>query len=296
MQSERGRDMHSQSSETVGNNCIIGKNVLFGNNVVLRHNCIIEDNVVLGDNVYIDSNTIVRSNVTLGENTFVGSNCIIGEYLMDFCIERKEKIHPLEIGKEALIRSGTIIYGDSVIGDNFQTGHRVTIREKTQIGSHVSVGTLSDIQDNCEIGNYVRLHSNVFMGQFTKLKDFVWIFPHVIFTNDPTPPSENWMGVHVNSFAVIAAGAIIMPGIEIASDSLVGAGAIVTKPVEQYEVVAGNPAKKISDIRNIKDKQTGKECYPWRYYFKRAMPWAESDFITWYDSLGIEEKSVLKVN
>ena len=40
-----------------------------------------------------------------------------------------------------------------------------------------------------------------------------------------------------------------MPGIEIGSDSLVAAGAIVTKPVEPYAVVAGNPGKVISDVR-----------------------------------------------
>ena len=156
-------------------------------------------------------------------------------------MERKEFCHPLQIGNKALIRSGSIIYAGSEIGCDFQTGHQVTIREKSHIGDHVSVGTLSDIQGNCEIGNYVRMHSNVHVGQLSVIDDFVWLFPYVVLTNDPTPPSENFLGLHIRPFAIVATGALIMPGMEIGQDSLVAAGAIVTKPVESYAVVAGNP-------------------------------------------------------
>ena len=195
-----------------------------------------------------------------------------------------------------MIRSGTIIYGDTNIGNDFQTGHRVTIREKTQIGNHVSIGTLSDIQGNCEIGNYVRLHSSVHIGQLSIIDDFVWIYPYVVLTNDPTPPSEHFVGVHVRNFAIIATGSIVMPGLEIGQDSLVAAGAIVTKFVDPYTVVAGNPGKVISDIRKIKNKITGESVYPWRHNFKNYMPWSESDFATWYASLDLEEQSRIKAD
>lgn len=275
---------------------IIGKNVNIGKDVYIGHNCIIEDNVIMGDNVYIDSNTIIRSNVTLKSNCFIGANCIIGEYWMDFCLERGEYIHPLVIGEKALIRSGTIIYAGSEIGDNFQTGHRVTIREKTQIGDNVSIGTLSDIQGNCKIGNYVRMHSNVHIGQLSVIDSFVWIYPYVVLTNDPTPPSEKFIGVHINSFAIVATGAIIMPGLEIGQDSLVAAGAIITKSVEPFHVVAGNPGKVISDVRNVKSKITGENVYPWRNYFKKYMAWEESDFNTWYAELDMKAKKVLNLD
>ena len=275
------------------NNCFIGNNVTFGENISIGHNCIIEDDVKIGNNVYIDSNVIIRNNVTIGNNAFIASNSILGEYWMDFCINRKSEKHPLFIGDNALIRSGSIIYAGSKIGDNFQTGHQVTIREKSQIGNNVSIGTLSDIQGNCNIGNYVRLHSSVHIGQLSVIDDFVWIYPYVVLTNDPTPPSENFVGVHVKSFAIIATSSLILPGLEIGQDSLVAGGAVVTKSVVPYSVVAGNPAKAISDVRNIKNKITGKAVYPWRENFKRAMPWAESDFNTWYSSLSIEDKPKL---
>lgn len=279
-----------------GKNCIIGENCFFGENVTLGHNCIIEDNVTLGNDTYVDSNTIIRSNVTIGNHGFIGANCIIGEYLMDFCVDRKAHFHPLTIGPNALIRSGSIIYAGSAIGSDFQTGHQVTIRENTHVGEHVSVGTLSDIQGNCEIGNYVRMHSNVHIGQLSVVDDFVWVFPYVVLTNDPTPPSENFLGVHVKPFAILATGALIMPGIEIGQDSLVAAGAIVTKTVEPYAVVAGNPGKPISDVRKVKNKVTGEEVYPWRHHFSNYMPWKEGDFDEWYASLEIEDKKFYKID
>ena len=138
----------------------------------------------------------------------------------------------------------------------------------------------------------MRLHSNVHIGQLSTIDNCVWIFPYVVLTNDPTPPSENFVGVHVRSFAIVATGAIVMPGIEIGGDSLVGAGAIVTKPVARYSVVAGNPAKPISDVRKVKNKITGEPVYPWRYHFNRAMPWEGMGFENWYASLDVSEKDV----
>ena len=280
----------------IGKNCIIEEETVIGENTIIGHNVIIESNVTIGDNCYIDSNTIIRSHTFLGENSFVGSNCIIGEYWNDFCMDKLPYEHPLHIGDHALIRSGSIIYAGSEIGNNFQTGHQVTIREKSKIGNNVSVGTLSDIQGNCQIGNYVRMHSNVHVGQLSVIDDFVWVFPYVVLTNDPTPPSEHFMGVHIYPFAVVATGAVIMPGIEIGQDSLVAACAMVNKTVQAYTVVGGNPAKKISDVRNVKNRITGEAVYPWRHHFKNYMPWEDSDFEKWYGELDIEERIKYKIH
>lgn len=268
-----------------GYNTIIGNNCSFGNNVSIGHNCIIEDGVVLGDNVFIAENCIIRSNVEIGEKTTIGANCILGEWLADFFLDRTSDSKKLIIGDNSIIRSGTKIYGGSLIGSFFQTGHNVTIREGSRIGNHSSIGTLSDIQGNCEVGDYVRLHSNVHIGQLSKIDSYVWIFPYVVLTNDPTPPSEKLVGVHVHSFAIIATNAIILPGIDIAEDCLIAACANVTKNVERYQVVGGNPAKVLSDIRNIKNKFTGEAVYPWRYHFDRGMPWENIGYEEWCNTI-----------
>ncbi len=278
-------------STSIGKNSIVGENVLLGKNVIIGHNCIIEDDVTIGDDTFIDNNVVIRNNTSIGANGNIGCNCIIGEYLMDFYKDHKKHYHPLHIGDNSLIRSGSIIYAGSEIGDNLQTGHQVTIREASQIGNNVSIGTLSDIQGNCKIGSYVRMHSNVHIGQLSVIDDFVWIYPYVVLTNDPTPPSNNFVGVHVHSFATVATGSIIMPGLELGQDCLIGAGAIVTKSVDAYAVAVGNPAKQITDVRKVKSKITGEPVYPWRNHFENYMPWEGIGFEAWYSSLDLEAKS-----
>ena len=245
---------------------------------------VLGNNITIGKNVYIDHRVIIRDHVTIGDNCTVGANCILGEYQADFYNDRINGIHPLIIGHDSVIRSGSIIYGDTNIGHHFMTGHDVTIREQTHVGIHCSFGTLTDIQGHCNIGDYVRLHSGVHVAQEANVGNFVWIFPHVIFTNDPTPPSMILQGITIKDFAVICTGSVLLPGITIEEDALIAAGAVVTKDVQQYEVVGGNPAKVISDVRKIKNHVTGESVYPWRYTFKKYMPWEGSDYDTWFNN------------
>ena len=250
---------------------VISEKANIGGNVTVKAGAIIEDGVTIGEGSYIDYGAVLKENVTVGANSFIGSGCILGEFLADFFEDKENKKHPLVIGDNAVIRSGTIIYGDTRIGNDFQTGHRVTIREKTTIGNFVSIGTISDIQGDCSLGNYVRLHSNVHLGQKTILHDYVWVFPYTVTTNDPAPPSDILHGVEVFEYAVICTGSVILPGLKIGKDSIVGAGSIVTKDVETGMAVVGNPAKAICPVVDI--KADGKDHYPWRDYFDRGMPW-----------------------
>ena len=242
---------------------------------------IVSEKAVIGANVSIGAHCIVYDNVEIGDNTIVGPNSILGEPVAAFYRDEHYENPPLTIGRDTLFRSGAIIYAGSRIGNGFECGHRVTIREQTEIGVHARVGTLSDIQGFCRIGNYSRLHSNVHIGQKSEIGDFVWIFPYVVLTNDPQPPSSILHGVVVEEFAVIATQAVIMAGVRIGRDSLVGASALVNKDVEAEAVVVGVPAKKLASVRDIKAAGNGDAVYPWREHFERGMPWEGIGYEAW---------------
>ena len=258
-------------------------NIQKGKNVTIKDNVIIGKNVILEDDVYIDYGAIIKDNVHIKSNTFIGANCIIGEYLYDFFEnkENKNKNHLLVIGSNSIIRSQSIIYGETVIGDNFQTGHRVTIREKNKIGDNVRIGTNSDIQHECKIGNYVSIHSNAFLGEETEIEDFVWIFPHVVITNDSTPPSNILNPVKIEKYAVVSARSTILPGVVIGEKSLVCGGALVSKDVPKGYAVAGIPARVMKHTEEILNKHTEESAYPWMYKFDRGMPWNDIGFEEW---------------
>jgi acetyltransferase-like isoleucine patch superfamily enzyme len=241
---------------------------------------IISDKATLGANVSVGANCIIYDNVVVGAGTSVGPNSILGEPVASYYSDREYENPALTIGQGVLFRSGAIVYAGSRIGDGVEFGHRVTIREGAEVSAHVRVGTLCDIQGHCRIGSYSRLHSNVHIGQKSVIEDFVWIFPYVVLTNDPQPPSEILKGVIVQSFAVIATQAVIMAGVRIGRDALVGASALVNKDVEPESVVVGVPARRLGSVRDIKSA-TGEPVYPWRDHFDRGMPWEAIGYQEW---------------
>jgi acetyltransferase-like isoleucine patch superfamily enzyme len=245
---------------------------------------VIGDNVSIGERVAIGAYSVVHDNVLIGDDSIIGPHCILGEPLADFYKSPAYANPHLAIGENSLMRSGTILYAGSELGSHFECGHRVTIREHTKIADHVRIGTLSDIQGYCELGRYVRIHSSVHIGQKAKIGDYVWIFPYSVLTNDPHPPSNDLLGVTIDDFAVIAAAAVIMPGIHIGRDALVGARALVSADVPSYAVVVGSPAKQVTTVDQIKSRFNGEAVYPWREHFERDMPWEGVGYEIWRET------------
>lgn len=249
-----------------------------------NENVQISPSAIIGKNVRIGDRTVIYDNVVIGDNTIISNDCLIGEPLSMYYSDVESYVNPKTIiGSNSLIRSHTIIYAGNTIGDSFQTGHRVTIRENTKFGNHCSLGTLDDIQGYSEFGDYCRLHSNVHIGQNSKVGSFVFIYPYVVFTNDPTPPSEICVGPKVEDFSQIATGSVLLPGVKVGKHCLVAACSVVTKDIPDYQLVAGVPAIIRKDVREIKDRETGEAHYPWPYRFKRNMPWEVIGFDDWLE-------------
>jgi acetyltransferase-like isoleucine patch superfamily enzyme len=149
------------------------------------------------------------------------------------------------IGKNALIRSGTIIYCDVEIGDDFQCGHNVLVRERTRIGSRVAVGTATVIEGNTTIGSDVRIQSLAFIPTNTVIGNGAFIGPHAVLTNDRYPPfgRPDLRGPVLRDRAVIGANATVLPGIVIGEGACVAAGAVVTHNVPAGKLAVGVPAR-----------------------------------------------------
>lgn len=151
----------------------------------------------------------------------------------------------VNIGDNAILRTGTIIYCDVVAGNNFQTGHNVLIREKTKIGSNVAIGTSTVIEGNCEIGDGVRIQSMVFIPTHTQIGNQAFIGPNAVLTNDRYPPTgkPELKGPVIGEYAIIGANSTILPGIHIGVGAAVAAGAIVTRDVPKGKMAIGAPAR-----------------------------------------------------
>jgi acyl-[acyl carrier protein]--UDP-N-acetylglucosamine O-acyltransferase len=234
---------------------------------MIHSTAIVSPNAKIGEGVSIGPFTIIYDNVRIGDRTQIGSHCEIGH--PSALAEGK----PLLIGKDSLIRSHSIFYEGSTFGERLITGHRVTVRELTTAGKNLQIGTLSDFQGHTTIGNYVRTHSNVHVGHNTTIGNFVWVFPYVVFTNDPHPPSETCVGAVISDYAAIATMSVILPGVRVGAHSLIAASSCVGKDVEPHTVVGGAPAKLLCPTSKIKLRDgSGRSAYPWPTHFQRGYP------------------------
>lgn len=234
---------------------------------MIHPTAIVSKEAMIGQEVSIGPFTTVHEDVILGDGTIIEGYCEIG-YPSPLA-ENKSLI----IGKDSLIRSYSLFYQGSVFGDRLVTGHRVTVREKIIAGINLQIGTLSDFQGDCIIGDYVRTHSNVHISKHSTIGNFVWIYPYVVLTNDPHPPSTYTAGVTVEDYAVIATMSVVLPGVRIGTHSLVAAHSLVNSDVPPHTFVGGSPARELGDIKKIKLKDgTGRSAYPWPRHFHRGYP------------------------
>ena len=189
--------------------------------------------------------------VVVGLRTHVDHTCVLGCPPRGALAGERE----LRIGVDGVIRPFTTVYGGTTIGDRFQTGQGVSIREDNVIGDDVSIGTNAVLEAGNRIGNGVRIHTGCFLELVT-VEDDVFIAPNVVFADDPHPPCPRYEeclgGAVVREGARIGSNSTILPGVVIGRGALVGAGSVVVHDVPEGVVVAGSPARVVKRVDELK--------------------------------------------
>jgi len=144
-----------------------------------------------------------------------------------------------------------VIFDDVQIGEGTRIGNFVFIRSNTQIGIVCTVGSYVDIEGDVVIGNHVSLQSGVYITRGVIVEDEVFCGPRVITMNDKRMayrrPNLTFVRAapRILRAARVGGGSVLMPGITIGENALVGSGTVVTKDVPDKAIVVGNPARVI---------------------------------------------------
>jgi UDP-2-acetamido-3-amino-2,3-dideoxy-glucuronate N-acetyltransferase len=138
------------------------------------------------------------------------------------------------------------------IGEGTRIWHFCHIMSGAEIGSNCSLGQNVFVANHVIIGNSVKIQNNVSIYEGIILEDYTFCGPSMVFTNVRTPRSafprnttDDYYTTRVRWGASIGANATIVCGIEIGEWAFVAAGAVVTKNVPSYAMMAGVPARQI---------------------------------------------------
>jgi len=142
-----------------------------------------------------------------------------------------------------------VVLGRGVVIRDFVNLYGCTIGDGTIVGPFV------EIQKGVTVGKNCKISSHSFLCEGVTLEDGVFIGHGVMFTNDRIPRAVNADGTLktatdwtctptlIRAGAAIGSNAVVLPGVTIGREALIGAGAVVTHDVPDHAVVAGNPAR-----------------------------------------------------
>jgi len=170
-----------------------------------------------------------------------------------------------QMGDNCIIRSNTVIYEDTVLGNNVQTAHNVVIREGVRIGDGCVFGANACVLDHALLGKNVRVMEQSLVCEGAVVGNDVFIAPHVSFTRgrfmlgafiangtmtqaeaddmerryaDPAGAS-----VIIGDNVRIGANSVILAGVTLGNGAVIAAGSVVSLDIPENHLFMGNPGR-----------------------------------------------------
>ena len=192
----------------------------------------------------------VYPGTVLGDGVKVLEYAVVGKQpsLSPRSTAKREELPPAEIGEETIVSTGATVFAGTTIGARVILGDQSCVRERVVVGDGVVIGRGSLVENDTTIGAMTTIQAEAYITAYSTLEEYVFIAPCVVTTNDNLMGRTERRralvkGPIIRRGARIGGGAVLLPGVEIGEEAFVGAGAVVTKPVEPRMVVVGNPAR-----------------------------------------------------
>jgi len=238
----------------------IAPSVKMGENCQVGHFSVVYDDVKMGSNVKIGNCTTIYPGTEIGDNVKIEDNCVIGKLPYSApkstLAQKKDPmvdLAPLKLAKNCYIGANAIVYRGAVLGEGVYVADLASIRERCYIGNYVIVGRGVTVENDCKIGDNTKLQAEVYITALSELEDNVFVAPCVATTNDNymTRTEERFKhrkGATFKSHSRIGGNAVILPGVTVGKEGVVGAGSVVTRDVPEFKVSYGNPAKVVREV------------------------------------------------
>ena len=198
----------------------------------------------------VHATAIVYPGTVLGDGVKVLEYAVVGKQpsLSPRSTAKRDPLEPAEIGDGTIVSTGAVVFAGTKVGARVILGDQSCVRERVVVGDDVVIGRGSLVENDTTIGAMTKIQAEAYITAYSTLEEHVFIAPCVVTTNDDfmgrTERRKALVkGPTIRRGARIGGGAILLPGVEIGEEAFVGAGAVVTKPVEPRMLVVGNPAR-----------------------------------------------------
>jgi UDP-2-acetamido-3-amino-2,3-dideoxy-glucuronate N-acetyltransferase len=147
---------------------------------------------------------------------------------------------------DTFFKHPTALVETDQVGEKTSVWAYAHVMKGAVVGRHCNIGDHAFIESGAVVGDDVTIKNSVAVWQYVTIEDRVFLGPNCSLTNDNRPRSKrDWTPVAttIREGATIGANATIVCGCHVGRFAFVGAGAVVTRPVPDYAVVLGNPAR-----------------------------------------------------
>jgi acetyltransferase-like isoleucine patch superfamily enzyme len=214
--------------------------------------------VVLGADTHLGNHVTVYPCVEIGDGCTVMDGAVLGRLpIRNATSTRRVQTHysPLVIGAGSILGCNCVLYTGSRIGKGVLIGDLASVREGCAVGDDVIIGRGVMVLYDCRIGRRTRIQDQAHLVGNMLIEEDVFVGMGVMTANDNDVYLSRFglsradlSGPVVRRDAVIGTGAVLLPKVEIGEGALVAAGAVVTRDVAPWTMVAGAPACYVRDV------------------------------------------------